>query len=161
MKPNYDTRFVTHVPTCALIEEYHTLLQAIKDGDWDLVHCAMDCIAEDIDRHTEVPEGSNVTPSPSSIIDMSMENGIFTNGDDDIRCATGHPVSNAMLGGVCQCDRQRPNPLDCEHFGVSCFPEKLEIRLLARCAYSPASPLDKRWNTVSLLRSAHERGKDI
>lgn len=113
----------THVPTCCLIEVYQTLLAAASHLEFcsygdaaDYLHAAMDCIAEDIDSYTKVPDEYGVNPSVSSLINMGEKNGIILARDgEDISCAAGKPVSYAMSGGCCQCteecmERHQCNP---------------------------------------------------
>lgn len=104
----------THVPTCCLIEVYQTLLAAASHLEFcsygdasDYLHTAMDCIAEDIDRYTKVPDEYSIEPSVSSLINMGEKNGIILSRDGrDVSCAAGKPVSYAMSGGCCQCTKE-------------------------------------------------------
>lgn len=49
----------TIVPICALIEDYQTLVRAKQDGDWSLVDCVAECIADVIDSCPMVGPANN------------------------------------------------------------------------------------------------------
>lgn len=114
----FNNNIYTNVPTCALVEVYQTLAAAVKTHDWDLVNVALECVAEEIDRYTEVPAGLDIKPSGSSLIAMDCKSGIITDDQGrDYQCAAGKPISFSLSGGVCQC------PDDCPHCkGGGCFP---------------------------------------
>lgn len=108
---------ITNVPTCCLIEDYwtlHTALAAIDGCDLaqarEQINTAMECLAENIDRFTSVKAGLNIRPSVCSVIAMSCESGIVMDGDDDLKCRAGRPVSEAGINycGACphsnECD---------------------------------------------------------
>lgn len=104
MSYQFNDNIVTHVPTCCLVEDYQTLVAAVRTMDWEAVQTVIDCLGDVIDQFTEVPEGLKIKPSGSSAIAMSIENGILHDGNgEDLLCAAGRPVSFAMAGGVCQC----------------------------------------------------------
>lgn len=97
---------ITKVSTCCLIEDYQMLHKALLDQNWDSVRCVMECLAETIRNKTEVPDGLFIEPSECSVIAMSCENGIVMNGNKDIRCANGFPVSDA--GDISHCNSSCP-----------------------------------------------------
>lgn len=115
MKILYCKDITTHVPTCALVEDYQMLAAAIREQDWDAVATVMDCLAEVIESHTEVPSHLDVNPSPSSLVAMGHIQGIIVDDSGhDIRCALDRPVSEAMQGGVGQCPDNCPHREACE-----------------------------------------------
>lgn len=61
----------TLVPTCALIEDYQTLIRAKRDGDWSLVGCVAECISDAIDNCPAVcsAEVDTNTPTPTESMD--------------------------------------------------------------------------------------------
>ena len=128
MEYRFDCEIVSHIPTCALIEDYQALMKAKLAGDWEEVDTVMECIANYIDHLTTVPAESHIRPSPSSIIAMSCKSGIIlSKEEDDLMCAAGEPVSKALLGGVCQCDSTCMKRHGCD-------PESGVIQLV--CGYS-------------------------
>lgn len=122
---------VSHVPTACLVEDYQALVQAVNEHDWDMVETVAQCIAEVIDRHTIVPEGLDIKPSPSSLVALACENGIIMSDYADIRCAAGKPVSFALSGGVCQCSEE----CMAAH---ACNPEECHIQLESGTTYAPS-----------------------
>ena len=93
---------VTHVPTCCLIEDYwmlHSALESLEGDDvWQAkrdIQCAMECLSESIDRFTQIDSGLKIQPSVYSAIAMACGNGIIMNGDEDLKCANGFPLSAA------------------------------------------------------------------
>lgn len=138
---------VTHVPTSCLVEDYQSLLQACKDADWGTVHTVMECLAEVIDRFTEIPEALHIAPSVSSAIAMSCKSGIILGADgEDLCCTAGEPVSKALLGGVCQCSE---HCMDTH----GCAPEDGQIRLACGFLYDMTQ---KSIQDEKLLTALHE-----
>lgn len=133
MKIEFRNDVITHVPTCCLIEDVQKLRLAVNSGDWDAVETTIECLAESIDRFTEVPDGLDLKPSVSSLVAMGCESGIITSGGKDIDCAGGWPVSSAMEGGVCQCDEK------CAYYGRKCHPEYGDILLKENFVYDGSS----------------------
>lgn len=114
MKIQYRMDILTKVPTCALVEDYQMLANAIHDEDWDAVRTVLECLAETIERHTQVPSDLDIKPSPSSLVAMGCTQGII--GDDDGRdflCALNRPISEALNGGVVQCPDNCPHRETC------------------------------------------------
>jgi hypothetical protein len=104
----FEKGIFTNVPTDALIEVYQMLATAYEYDDWDDVNCAMECIEEEISRYTVVPDGLDISPSVSSIIAPSIQNGILMDDKKDVCCRGGKPVSEAYY-----CDRKCPHSLNC------------------------------------------------
>lgn len=105
MKIQFRTDITTTVPTCALIENFQNLNEAIKNGDWDLVQVVADCLADTISDRTTVPEGLDIKPSGASLVLMQCESGIILGADGkDLKCAAGIPVSKTMCAECCQCN---------------------------------------------------------
>ena len=124
----FTTEIITHVPTCALIEDYQALQKAVNTCDWDEVKTVMECLAASIGRYTDVPKCFQISPSPSSLVAMSCESGILVTEDEkDFSCAAGLPVSRALSGGACQCDASCMT----EH---GCCPE--EGKMLLQCGFT-------------------------
>lgn len=146
MKYEFRKDIITHIPTCCLVEDYQTLLYALESGNHlkmvGAIKTTLECLAETIDRYTTIPDGLHVVPSPSSIIAMGQESGIIVNGSEDIKCADGKPVSNAMAGGCCQCCEQ------CRFFQKGCDPEHGLLLLKSGFLYDGAAE-----NEDSLLES--------
>ena len=136
MNVKFHDDIVTHAPTCCLIEDYWMLQKALnylEVGDLaeakEEINCAMECLAESIERYTKVPGGLEIVPSQYSAIAMSCENGIIMDGNKDLRCRAGKCLSDA---GGCHCDT-------C-HFAISnggdeCDPEHGYILLENDVAY--------------------------
>lgn len=161
MKIQFRADIVTHVPTCCLIEHYQILSEAISTGDWDSVATVMDCIAENIDRHTEVPADLTIRPSGSSLIAMGHQAGIILDSEGmDIKCAAGIPVSQALLGGTEQCREDCPHQGSCEQSrcvfslekGVLYHPN-VDVGVL----YQPNLQLNTLFGKTS---SSHERSEE-
>lgn len=121
----------TNVPTCCLIEDYWTLQRALKHlevGDInearDEIECAMECIEEAISRYTIVPESVEIKPTVNSAISMEVHSGIITDGNKDLRCRAGKPMSDSA---ACACF------VGCPYAKItdpeSCFPENGRILL--------------------------------
>ena len=76
----FNNKFVTKVPTECLVEDYQMILTAMSIEDKEerdsRLNTVLECIAESIDRYTEVPDGVSVNPSPSSIIAMARRSGL-------------------------------------------------------------------------------------
>lgn len=147
---------ITHVPTACLIEDYQTLQKALDAIDvcphdtLEHIRCVMECLASVIDSCTEVPAGLDIRPSPSSLIAMSCREGILTDEKGkDFRCIGGKPVSNALSGGCCQCDKS------CPYFNAGCDPEMCRIQLPSGFCYEPGSGEDEE-----LLRRLGEEAED-
>lgn len=128
MKVNYKFRndVFAKVPVECLIEEVQILRASLESylhsgkTEQDVtnliedVHTVIDCLEEDIDRYTEVPNDLKVVPSGSTLIAMGIKSGIIVQEDgSDILCAAGKPISETMSGGCCQCG-------SCEHYS-KCF----------------------------------------
>lgn len=122
---HFQEGFITTVATEALIEDYQMLSKAYNSGDWSLVQCTMECIANVIANNTVAPkEGLKITPSPSSVINLAINNGILMDGENDVQCKAGHPVSNAIdCCGDTTCSKE------CPYFGKECLPESGPILL--------------------------------
>lgn len=147
MKYQINDSIVTHVPASCLVEDYQSLLRACQNEDWDAVCTVMECLAEVIDRYTEVPEALRIVPSPSSAIAMSCKSGIILGADGaDLRCAAGKPVSKALLGGVCQCTG---HCMDAH----GCTPENGRIKLACGFLYDMAQ---KSMEDEELLQALDE-----
>ena len=93
---------VTNVPTCCLIEDYwmlHTAFEAINGCDLaqakELIDVVMQCLQESIERHTTVDKTLKIKPSVSSAIATGIRDGIILNGNEDLKCRAGHPLSEA------------------------------------------------------------------
>ena len=93
---------VTHVPTCCLIEDYwilHTAFEAINGCNLtearELIDTAMQCLQESIEQYTAVDKSLKITPSVSSAIAMGIQSGVIMNGNEDLKCRAGHPLSEA------------------------------------------------------------------
>lgn len=136
---------ITHVPTACLIEDYQTLQKALDAIDicphdtQENIRCVMECLASVIDSCTEVPVGLDIKPSPSSLIAMSCKEGILTDEEGkDFSCIGGKPVSNALSGGCCQCDKS------CPYFNAGCDPEMCRIQLPNGMSYEPGSGEDEK-----------------
>lgn len=134
----FNNKFVTKVPTECLIEDYQMILTAMSIEDKEerdsRLNTVLECIAESIDRFTEVPAGVSVNPSPSSIIAMGVDNGILCHADGtDIHCIAGKPVSLALSGGVCQCNET------CPYWG-ECCPDSGIIILESSAEYQFDNP---------------------
>ena len=135
---------ITHIPTCCLIEDYQALAKAIENYDWDEVDTVMQCLSETITRYTKAPEGLDIAPSVSSIIAMSCYSGIVMNGNKDLNCAMGKPVSKAM---DCEC-RQCPD--DCPYWlNKSCRPEYGQLALEGGISYKYGEDDDRLLNSLS------------
>lgn len=135
---------ITHVPTACLIEDYQTLQLALNAIDicphdtQEHIRCVMECLASVIDSCTEVPAGLDIKPSPSSLIAMSCKEGVLTDENGkDFRCIGGKPVSSALSGGCCQCDKS------CPYFNAGCDPEMCRIQLPNGFCYEPGSGTDE------------------
>lgn len=141
---------ITHVPVECLIEDYQSLMQAIRENNWELVQLTMDCLAESIDRYTETDDTIGFKPSVSTLVATGASNGIVTcNGFNDILCAGKTGVSEAMAGGVLQehCD-------NCPHHDTDCFPEKGLILLHNGFTYDGSSRMSE-----DLVKSLEENAK--
>lgn len=131
--------FVSHVPTECLVEDYQMLQRVLNrlnnslyKADPIIADCvedigtALECIAESMDRYTELPSlcAPDFKPSPSSIVALGYQNGIVGCEDgSDIPCIAGKPVSKAMTGGVLQCE-------NCEFLkNGKCDPDKGRLLL--------------------------------
>jgi integrase len=102
------------------------------------INCAMECLAESIERYTKVPDGLEIVPSQHSAIAMSCENGIIMDGNKDLRCRAGKCLSDA---GGCHCDT-------C-HFAISnggdeCDPEHGYILLENDMTYDATGDGEER-----------------
>lgn len=117
MQYEFRNDIITHVPTACLIEDIQKLNAALNRGDIEDAMVTIDCLAEAIDKYTEVPDGLEIKPSSTSIIAMGCQPGIIVSNGKDLKCAYGHPVSSVMAGGCCQCDE------NCPHFNAECYPE--------------------------------------
>lgn len=117
----------THAPTWALIEDYQRLKLALQSDDYEElrenVNVTLDCLAELIENNTEIPDGLQIRPSPSTVI-LADYCGIVTSGGQDVLCAAKQPVSNAMSGGCWQCSEECPYYVNRE-----CEPENGRILL--------------------------------
>lgn len=147
---------ITHVPTACLIEDYQTLQLALNAIDTcphdtqEHIRCVMECLASVIDSCTEVPAGLDIKPSPSSLIAMSCKEGVLTDEEGkDFRCIGGKPVSSALSGGCCQCDKS------CPYFNAGCDPEMCRIQLPNGMCYGPGSAKDE-----TLLKYLGEEAED-
>ena len=128
---HFQEGFITTVSTEALIEDYQMLNRAYHTGDWSLVQCAMECIANTIADGTISPqERLEITPSPSSVINLAINNGILMDGNKDIQCKAGHPVSNAI-----DCCGDTTCSDECPYFGKECIPESGPILLQGDTPY--------------------------
>lgn len=114
MEYKFETGFTTNIPTCCLIEDYQGLLRAWKglnEGTMDIedvmgeINCVMECIADAISNYT--PKTTKLSPSVASAISMNIDSGIITQPDgSDLLCAAHKPLSESMIGSVCQCSEE-------------------------------------------------------
>lgn len=128
---------ITEVPTCCLIEDYWMLkraLDALKGHDIEEakseISCAMDCIMESIDRFTKTADGLDIRPSVNSAIVMSVESGIIMDGNKDLCCRAGNPLSDA---GSRHCD---DCPFLYSNGGDECDPESGYVLLENELSYN-------------------------
>lgn len=121
--------FDISVPACCLIEDYQALVKAKLTGDWDevetVIECLQDAISTSIDKMKQEGKlkvlGLQFTPSATSLIAMSCDNGIVCNEDgSDIQCAGGHNVSEVDAYDPCGM---------CPHNGNDCDPSRGEYCL--------------------------------
>lgn len=134
MKIKFEDGYISHVPTACLIEDVQILRRAIYTNvSWTemvgAVECVIECLSEVIERDTSSPDHAEsqkvIRPSSSSLTAMCVENGIVVREDgSDILCMAGKPASEAMSGGVLQCDET-----SCPYYGNGCKPDKDSILL--------------------------------
>lgn len=141
MTYEFRTDIITHVPTCCLVEDIQKLQDALNRGDLEDIGVVLECLAEVVDRYTEVPAGLDIKPSASSVVAMGCKPGIIVEHGKDLKCADGKPISLAMGGGCCQCDES------CPHYQEDCSPEDGMVILNGGFVYDGTSS-----NESALLR---------
>lgn len=123
----FDNRYETNVATAALVEDCQMLQRALRMLSYgnieeakEEIQCVLECLSDNIQNKTEVPEGG-FQPSESSFICLSYDNGFVLIDGEEPRCAGGIAFSEIRYG----------NP--------SCNPEKCQY---SACCDGCCNPVD-------------------
>ena len=116
----------THAPTSCLIEDYNSILEIISSIEThscdtmdliDRLNTVAECLSDTIKQYTDpLRQGKEVlfTPSPSSLIAMSIKSGIMvTDKGEDPKCTAGHPISS-RCDGCWQCSQRCAEKHGCD-----------------------------------------------
>ena len=121
------------ISASALVEDIQMLYEAIEKKDWGFVNTVRECLEDSLRNAKKIP-GTDIVPSPTSVIAMGHSSGIMMNEDgSDLVCTGGIPVSELTFTA---CTRNCPH---CDE----CNPEKLCFMLEGGFLYNGADSWDR------------------